>query len=63
MVVHTCNPSIWEREAEGSKTETSLGSIVRPCLKEKERERKRRDRDRQGDRQRKTHRKEERKTI
>ena len=30
-MVYICNPSIQEVEAEGSKFETSLGYVMRPC--------------------------------
>jgi hypothetical protein len=35
MVVHTCNPSIWQAEGEDLKFEASLGYTVRPCLNTK----------------------------
>ena len=30
MVVHACNPSIWEAETRGSRFEDSLSYLVRP---------------------------------
>jgi hypothetical protein len=35
MVVHACNPSIWEAEAGRLELETSLDYITRLCLKKK----------------------------
>jgi hypothetical protein len=32
VLVHTCNPSTCEAEAEDHKFEDSLGQIKRPCL-------------------------------
>ena len=35
MVVHACNPSIWEAETGGSRSqeiETILTNMVKPCL-------------------------------
>jgi hypothetical protein len=36
MEPHTWNPSIQEAEAVGWKIESSLGYIVRPCLKKRQ---------------------------
>jgi hypothetical protein len=33
MVVHTCNPSTWEAEAEDLEFKASLGYRVKPYLK------------------------------
>jgi hypothetical protein len=38
MVVHTCNPSIWEAEQEDLKFKASLDYTVRSCLKQRGRE-------------------------
>jgi hypothetical protein len=32
-VVHNCNSSSWESKAGGFEFQTSLGYIVKPCLK------------------------------
>jgi hypothetical protein len=32
--LHSCNPSIWEVEAGGSRVKANLGYIDRSCLKQ-----------------------------